>query len=77
MSQSVNLTPNDIVGILQRGLSELNAYLSQVPPLQVETNQVASHLDRLETFVHTLQDMQLSHASQEAAANGNSKEARN
>ena len=77
MSATVNLTPNDIVGILQRGLLELNGYLSQVPPLQVETTQVASHLDRLQTFVHTLQDMQLSHASQESAANGKGKEARN
>lgn len=76
-SDPINLTPNDIVGMVQRGLMELNGYLSQVPPLQVDTNQVSAHLDRMLGFVHTLQDMQLQHATQEHAANGNGKEARN
>lgn len=75
-SGTVNVTPNDVVGIIQRGLLELNGYLSQVPPLQVDTNQMASHLDRLQTFVTRLQDMQLQFATHESA-NGVGKEARN
>lgn len=76
-STPITLVPNDIVGAIQRGLSELNGYLSQVPPLQVDTNQAAAHLDRLLNFVSTLQDMQLQHATQESAANGNGKDAVN
>lgn len=60
------LTPDDLVGAVQRGLGQINAYLGR-PALSVDTNEVLSALDRLGDMVRKIQDMQLSFA----AANGN------
>lgn len=49
----INLTANDILGIIQRGLMELHAYCGQVP--QNVDPQVCMHvLERMASFVGQL-----------------------
>jgi len=60
------LTPADLVGAVQRGLGEINAYLGR-PALSVDVNEVLSYLDHVQTLLGKLQEMQM----QISAANGN------
>lgn len=43
------LTTNDVLGIIQRQLAELNAYCSQ-PPNLVDPNVILAYLERSATF---------------------------
>ncbi len=45
----INLNTNDILGIIQRHLMELNAYCSQHPSM-VDRNQILEHLNRAASF---------------------------
>lgn len=63
---TIALTPNDLCGIIQRMLSELNAYLTQ-HPAQVDPAICMSYLERCATFVGRLP------RPQAPAANGNEK----
>lgn len=54
---SVELTPSDVVGAAQRGLSELNVYL-QGPAMAIEVGACKAHLGRVIALLETLEDMQ-------------------
>lgn len=69
---TISPTPSDIVGAIQRGLSELNVYLNQ-PALAVDINASREHLSRMFDMFDLLSQMQ---ASMSTAANGAAAEAR-
>ena len=50
---NLTLTTNDILGIIQRGLMELNAYLSQAPQ-SVDPAIVEAYFERMGSFVGRL-----------------------
>lgn len=53
MPDPMNLTINDVLGIIQRQLSELNAYLSQAPA-NVDRDIVMAYLERSASFAQRL-----------------------
>ena len=73
MADTISPTPSDIVGAIQRGLSELNQYLNQ-PSLAVDVNASVEHLSRLLGMFDLLAQMQAS--MPQPAANGAVGEAR-
>lgn len=68
MSDSLRLTPADLVGAVQRALIELHTYLQQ-PGMAVDVNACVSHLDRVQNLLGALQEMQIA-AAQGAKGEG-------
>ena len=64
MSDNLTLNVNDILGIIQRQLAELNAYCSQ-PPNLVDPEVVMAYLERSASFAQRLPVMK-----RDVAANG-------
>lgn len=64
---NVDMAPSDILGALQRNLTELHAYLGQ-PLMQISLEAVGAHMDLAETLVSILEDMQRSIIEQSQAA---------
>lgn len=54
----ISLTTNDVLGIVQRMLAELNAYLSQHPNA-VDRNVVLRYLDRMAMFASKIPGQQM------------------
>lgn len=72
---TVDLNPSDIAGAVQRGLSELHAYMQQ-PAHAIDVQASQAHLVRLDALLQTLSDMQRAYARQAAstpAANGEAR----
>lgn len=70
---TISPTASDIVGAIQRGLSELNVYLNQ-PALAVDVNASREHLSRMFDLFDLLSQMQAT--IQDGALNGAAAEAR-
>ena len=68
MADSISLTPSDIVGAIQRGLTELHTYLQQ-PPASIEVGACVTHLGQMIERLETLAEMQGA-LRQHQAANG-------
>ena len=49
----INLTPHNILGIIQRDLMELHAYLNR-PPHEVDLDGVMAHLNNIAGWVNRL-----------------------
>lgn len=57
MSDSITLTASDIVGAVQRGIRELDAYLSN-PTGNVDPDLCVAHMERLTAMMGKVQAMQ-------------------
>lgn len=68
-SNDITLTSNDVMGIIQRSLRELDAYLSQAPQA-IDPNVGMAYLERAAAFM-----MKLPPKSPPLYANGNVAEA--
>ena len=75
MADSISLTPSDIVGAIQRGLTELHTYLQQ-PPASIDVGACVTHLGQMIERLETLAEMQGVLRQHQAAANGNGAETR-
>lgn len=67
----ISLTPSDLVGAIQRGLAELAAYLN-APVQEINPTICVAHMERLTGLMTRLE----AGMPQQAAANGNAREAR-
>ena len=70
MSEPLNLNTNDILGIIQRQLMELNAYVSQ-PPQNVDPQVVFYYLERAASFAQRIPGMVSSTADEGTEARKN------
>lgn len=70
MSKLPQLVTNDILGIIQRQLAELNAYLSQ-PPNLVDPAIVMAYLERSASFTQQLPSIRKPQAANEGEAKAN------
>ncbi len=70
---TVTLTPSDVLGMVQRALTDMHGYLGQ-HPMQVDVNQCFAHMDAMKQRLATLQAMQQTimqaQQAQEGAAKG-------
>lgn len=69
----ISLNPSDIVGAVQRGLIELNAYLQQ-SALAISVPDCAAHLGRMLTLLETLNAMQDELRAPQAAASASEQQ---
>ena len=69
---TIELNPSDALGVVQRGLHELQVYFNAREAMQVDVPASLAHLERLIPFLEQLQKMQASIM----AANQNGAEAR-
>jgi len=56
-AQPITLTPSDLLGVIQRNLRELDAYLAQAP-MGVNVGMCKEHLGRAFMFLDSFEQMQ-------------------
>lgn len=69
---TIEMNPSDALGVVQRGLHELQVYFNAREAMQVDVPASLAHLERLIPFLEQLQRMQ----GAILAANQNGAEAR-
>ena len=75
MAEPIALTLSDLVGAVQRGLTELHTYLQQ-PPMTIDVDAVVTHMGQMVERMETLAQMQGAVRQHQAASDGNRAETR-
>ena len=70
---NISMTPSDVIGAIQRAVSELNAYLGQ-PAMAVSVPDCKAHLDRVIAMFDALAEMQAAIVAEHTARNDASGE---
>lgn len=56
---TIELNPSDALGVVQRGLHELQVYLNGTEAMRVDVPAAMAHIERLLPFLAKLQEMQM------------------
>lgn len=65
--QPITLSPSDLLGVIQRNLRELDAYLAQAP-MGVNAQLCKEHLGRAYGFLESFEQMQAAIVAQQGGA---------
>ena len=55
---TIEMNPSDALGVVQRGLHELQVYFNNTEAMRVDVPSALGHLERLVPFLEQLQKMQ-------------------